>query len=130
MSAPSRRILRNIDIGAVVRACREGYRRLASALGALPDVVALQAERPDGICPWVFPMVVNGRRDFHRTLRARGVPATSWGGVIHRDLRLVELPDAACLYDDLIFLPVHQSLKPEETETLAALVADAVAAPT
>ena len=59
-----------------------------------------------------------GRAAFHLRLRARGIPATTWGDVIHKDLAVDEFPEAKFLYENLIFLPVHQSLTGEELQTM------------
>jgi hypothetical protein len=43
-----------------------------------------------------------GWTNFHSLLRLRGVPAFTWGGVIHPSLDLHNYPDGKFLYDNLI----------------------------
>lgn len=129
MSAPSRRILNAADIPAITEARRRHYRRLAAAAGALPELLPLFPELPDGVCPWVFPVVARGRVGFHLTLRSRGIPATTWGSVIHPDLPIDRFPDAAFLYENLVFLPIHQSLTAEHIGTMIAILAEELSRP-
>ena len=124
MSAPSRRILRTVDIHAVTETRRRNYRTVLAATRDLPGVVPLFPELPDGVCPWVFPFVARGRMEFHLRLRARGVPATTWGDVVHRELPLEAFPDARFLYENLIFLPIHQSLTAGELEAMIGILVD------
>jgi hypothetical protein len=51
-------------------------------------------------------------------LRSQGIPATTWGGVIHPSLPLGQFPSARFLYDNLVFLPVHQSLKEKDLQMI------------
>jgi hypothetical protein len=53
---------------------------------------------PEEIWPWIFPLVVHGIKDFQMILRAKGIPATSWAGVIHRAVPLENFPNARFLY--------------------------------
>jgi perosamine synthetase len=122
MSGPSSRILRTVDVEAVTTLRQEHFRMLLAAVAEIPDVMPLHPELPDGTCPWVFPLVARGRSAFHLRLRARGIPATTWGDVIHEDLVLDDFPDARFLYENLIFLPVHQSLTGEELRTMITVL--------
>jgi dTDP-4-amino-4,6-dideoxygalactose transaminase len=62
--------------------------------------------------------VYASRPDFHRVLRQRGIPATTWGEVVHPTLPLQEFPVSRKLYEQLIFLPVHQSLTANDLELI------------
>jgi dTDP-4-amino-4,6-dideoxygalactose transaminase len=124
MSALSRRILETADVDAVVIARRRNYRLLEEALREIGDVHSFFADLPVGVCPWVLPVLVNGWTDFHRHLRARGIPAFTWSDVVHRDLPIDDFPDAAFMYQRLVLLPIHQSLMPTDIARIAAAVAD------
>lgn len=127
MSQPSRRILSRTDFPAVVETRRRHYRRLLAAARVLDEVVPLFPDLPDGVCPWVFPMVARDRLGFHLALRARGIPATTWGGVIHPSLPLDQFPDAAFLYANLVLLPIHQGLTPRDIDTMVAVLREELA---
>jgi perosamine synthetase len=122
MSGPSLRILRTVDVEAITKLRRGHYRMLLTAVADIPDLMPLHRDLPEGVCPWVFPLVARGRASFHRRLRARGIPATTWGEVIHSDLPLHEFAEAQFLYENLIFLPIHQSLTPQDLQTMVAIL--------
>jgi dTDP-4-amino-4,6-dideoxygalactose transaminase len=128
MSVFSRYILRNIDIPTIVEKRRANYIRLLEAVQSIPGLTPFFPELPDGVCPWVFPVVAAGRQDIHVTLRSKGIPASTWGGVIHPELPIDKFPDADFLYRNLIFLPVHQSLGEAEMRTIVDVVAEVVEA--
>ncbi len=117
MSGPSRRMLRQADFAEIIEARRRNYRMLQVRLTGVPTVAPLFPALHEGVCPWVFPLVASGRRGFHLELRARGIPAVTWGEVIHRDLPLHEFPAARFLYEHAVFVPVHQSLTESDLET-------------
>ncbi len=122
MSGPSFRMVRTVDVDAVITLRREHFRTLLAGVAEIPDVMPLHRELPEGTCPWIFPFVARGRSAFHLRLRARGIPATTWGDVIHEDLAVDEFPEAKFLYESLIFLPVHQSLTAAELQTMIRIL--------
>ncbi len=126
MSGPSRLILGNTDTIAIARVRQKNYRTLQQAISSLRGLIPFFPDLPEGVCPWVFPVVAPGRLDFHVELRARGIPAATWSDVVHRDLPLEHFPDAAFLYENLIFLPVHQSLTATELDLMVRIIAEAL----
>jgi perosamine synthetase len=118
MSAISKRILDRTDITQVVEARRRNYHCLSEAIETMPGVSAVYPTLPERVCPWVFPLLVHGAKDLHLILRSQGIPATTWGGVIHPSLPLGQFPSARFLYDNLVFLPVHQSLKEKDLQMI------------
>jgi dTDP-4-amino-4,6-dideoxygalactose transaminase len=123
MSAVSQRVLRNADFSAITAARRSNYVALLRACERLPGLEPLFPELPEGICPWIFPVTARGWSGFHLELRARGIPAVTWGGVIHPNLALEDFPDAAYLYDNLVFLPIHQDLDGAALTTMTGTIA-------
>ena len=126
MSRFSRFVVEHIDLGSIVERRRFNYTYMLKTLGSLPGVIPLYRDLPDGVCPLAFPFFVEGRKDFHLRLRAKGIPASTWGGVVHPDLSLEEFPDSRALYDGLIYVPVHQSLSMTEMNTMGRLTHEAL----
>ena len=122
MSSLSKYILSNIDLMQVVAKRRENYSRLLALVTPLPGVSPFYPDLPEPVCPWVFPLLVHKIKDFHLVLRKKGVPAFTWGGVIHRDLPLERFPTCQFLYDRLMFLPIHQSIGVRELEIMVEIV--------
>jgi glycosyltransferase involved in cell wall biosynthesis len=61
-------------------------------------------------CPLHLPVFIHEHPGIHRQLRQSGIPATAWDGVRPSAVSDDCFPDAAFLYENLIFLPIHQSL--------------------
>jgi perosamine synthetase len=126
MSGLSKYVLRNIDLADVIKRRRDNYIHLYEALGSLPGIVPVFRDLAEGLCPWVFPVLANGPQNFHLLLRSKGIPAFTWGGVIHPQISLDEFPDAAFLYQNLVLLPIHQGLGDREMETMIEIISDAL----
>jgi perosamine synthetase len=122
MTPLSKRILQNTDISTVVKKRRDNYNRLTDAIDTMSEVAPLFPILPEEICPWIFPLVVHEITDLQRILRAKGIPVTSWSGVIHKAFPLEKFPNARFLYENLLFLPVHQSLEIEDIHTIIRIL--------
>ena len=111
MSAISKHILNRTLIADVAEKRRRNYAFLAAAVMSMRGVAPLFPDLRENVCPWTFPFLVRGTKDFQLLLRAKGIPAASWGGVIHPSLPLQIFPKARFLYDHLVFLPIHQGME-------------------
>jgi dTDP-4-amino-4,6-dideoxygalactose transaminase len=128
MSGLSKFIARRVDFGEIVRTRRSNYERLASRLASVPGVRPFFDEVPDGVSPWVFPVIAPGIPQFHMKLRAEGIPAFAWDGVIHPALPQDEFEDAVYLYHNLVLLPLHQTIRAEDIDRIHLAVARVVEA--
>lgn len=122
MSRLSRLLLSHSDIAAVMETRNRNYRYLARALANLDSVRLLHPELPDGVCPWVLPLFFESVPQAHLRLRALGIPAATWGGVRHPRVTRAQYPAADHLYENLVFLPVHQSLHEHDLDTILGAV--------
>ncbi len=98
------------DVPAIAAKRRENFQFLLDRLRGLPHVTLLHAELPDTTCPWIFPIFLGDIPDAHLRLQSEGIPAVNWSGVRPPAVDCAAFPDAAFLYDNLTFLPVHQDL--------------------
>lgn len=126
MSIWSRRVFDNADVASIVAKRRYNYGYFANALSGCGRLKMFFPEMKEGICPLVFPFSADGRKDFHLELRERGIPATTWGGVVHPGFPIRDFPDAKYLYDNLIMLPVHQDLAADDLEFVCETILESV----
>jgi perosamine synthetase len=124
MSRLSQYIMGNTDIGDVADKRRRNYHALAEAIKRMEGVKALYPSLPNYTVPWVFPLLAYGVENLHLRLREQRIPATNWSGVIHRSLPLNRFPDSRFLYDNVVFLPIHQSLQEYEIETMLRVLGE------
>ncbi len=116
------------DPARIRRRRRTNFCRLAGALSSLRGVRMPLGSPPDGACPWAFALDGLGRNGLDKSLRRIGVPAFTFGEVLHRALPRGAYPDAEYLSRNLILLPVHQSLSEVEIARIAKAVRHTVEA--
>lgn len=121
MTGLSRYILHNTDIAGVITKRRNNYAWLLDAMQSFPGITPLYQTLPQEVCPWAFPVLVR-EKGFHLILRKVGIPAFTWGGVIHPTLPLDQFPNSSFLYDNLVLLPIHQSISKQEMKTLVGIL--------
>ncbi len=122
MTRISRWIYRHMDFDKIMERRRENYVFLSNALRTERRITLLYPELDEGVCPWVLPFHIRGFKDAHLRMRAEGIPAVTWGGVRPESLTRGDYPEADFLYDNLIFLPVHQSLKRNDLALISTTV--------
>jgi dTDP-4-amino-4,6-dideoxygalactose transaminase len=110
MSAMCCFIADHSDVPAIVAQRRRNYHRLQRGLATTGAVAFALGELPTAVCPWILPVFFPGIEQAHLRLRARGIPAVTWGGVRPLGVSAAEFPAADFLYDRLVFLPIHQGL--------------------
>ncbi len=118
MSRVSRWLRMHSDIQAIATRRRENFQFLLDHLRGLSRVTLLHAYLPDSVCPWIFPIFLNDVPCAHLRLQDEGIPAVNWGGVRPPKVNSATFPDADFLYDNLIFLPVHQDLTPGNLDSI------------
>lgn len=122
ISRVSRFLLRHSEIPAVVIKRRENFLFLQQGLLGLEGIQPLHPNLPANVCPWVYPLFFDGIANAHFPLREMGIPAVTWGGVRPQGLDPGRYPHADFLYDNLVFLPVHQNLSRRSLERVVAAV--------
>jgi hypothetical protein len=121
MSRISRWTRNHSNLESIIATRRRNYQVLLDRLTG-GSARPLHPELPGGICPWIFPVFFPHQRDAHLALRDRGVPAVTWGGVRPEQLLHHQFEDADFLYENLVFLPIHQCLHEEEVVNMARAV--------
>ena len=124
MSSISKRILKRVNIAKVIERRRRNYEHLRDAVQSMKGVTVPYPTLPQNICPWVFPLLVHGVKDLQLILRDRGIPAATWGGVIHPSLILEQFPSARFLYNNLLFLPIHQSMEEKDLQAMISILGE------
>lgn len=113
MSELSYRIVTHLALefdGMVLRR-RENYQRLAEAFSSFPEVKLVYPRLTEGVCPYLFPVLVQGRDRIIADLRRGGIPAQGWP-VLPAAVQLDPTFNLAHYYSrQLLTLPVHQDLR-------------------
>jgi dTDP-4-amino-4,6-dideoxygalactose transaminase len=122
MSRISRWTKAHSDINRIVLKRRHNYMVLLQELLPVGGIRPLFPDLPPTVCPWIFPLFFSNRPNAHLALRSRGIPAVTWGGVRHPDIPVNRFTDSDFLYDNLVFLPVHQCLQERDILSVAKAV--------
>jgi perosamine synthetase len=127
-SRVSRWLLAHSQIGSIVKKRRENYLFLHEAFRGIRGIQPLHDQLPENVCPWVFPVFFEGLPEALANLRQEGIPAATWGGVRPAGLAASRFSESDFLYDNLIFLPVHQNLRNAALQRIAEVSARIAAA--
>ena len=123
MSRISRWLKSHTRVDEIVAARRRNYAALSDAFSSMKHVISLYPQMPDGVCPWVYPVVFPDISNALQRLRQQGIPAVAWNGVRHPGVP-ASFDDAEFLYENLIFLPIHQSLTSSDLSSIIAKVGE------
>jgi len=123
ISRVSRWLLKHSDVSAVIKKRRDNYLYLQKELRDLPGIELLHRELDADTCPWVMPIFFKGLPNAHFLLRKDGIPAVTWGGVRPQNFDSKQFPVADFLYDNLVFLPIHQNLSLSALRKIVSCVA-------
>ena len=126
MSELSYYLMRNSYSSQMVEKRRANFLRLQDMLKSIHGLTCFFPSMPMSIAPLVFPVVVTEEDDFHLILREKGIPATTWGGVIHKQLPLEQFPDARFLYKRLVCLPVHQDIRTSDIDLMTEIIGESL----
>jgi dTDP-4-amino-4,6-dideoxygalactose transaminase len=119
MTRASRWVLQHANVEKIARRRAENFALLREELRDIEGVTVLSDRSGEKVCPWVCPILIDGVADAHLALRSAGIPAVTWGGVRPEGIGAREYADADFLYDNLIFLPVHQNLSGAQLRFIA-----------
>lgn len=126
MSRLSRWILDHSNVSEIVEKRRRNYEFLQERLTRIAGIRPLHSRLPVGVCPLVFPVFFEAFPNAHLSLRQLGIPATTWGFVRYSGIESGVFPDADFLFDDLVFLPLHQSLEENHLKMIVGAVETAI----
>jgi perosamine synthetase len=113
MTRLSRWTKNHSNVGRIMALRRRNYEILLEELSTTDGVMPMFRDLPPTLCPWVFPVVFQVSAA-HLALRRRGIPAVTWGGVRHPQIPRDRYAQSDFLYENLVFLPVHQCLNEDD----------------
>lgn len=119
LSRVSRYVLEHSDVAAIAAKRKRNYQGLWERLSRIAGVRPLFPTLPENNCPLHFPVFLGNSAGMHRHLRELGVPATAWDGVRPAGVSEGPFPESDFLYENLVFLPVHQDLRDRDLDVMS-----------
>jgi selenocysteine lyase/cysteine desulfurase len=121
MSRWSRRLLAQVDLGAVVERRRANYAALVAGLDEVAGIRVLWPRLPVGVCPYGCPIIVPNNRLWRDALYRRGVQgAILWD----REDHWAQFPASRWLAEHLFVLPVSQTYTEEDMQRTAVVLSE------
>lgn len=116
MPGLSLKVLGKANFDEIIRKRRDNYRFWLDRLGKRPGISPVSNDLPEGVCPQVFPVVVDDADGFEQTMLSRGIYVSRWP-YLPREIRdNQEFHMANFLSRHLLVLPVHQGLGRNQLE--------------
>lgn len=108
MTAASIEIAGGVDPAAVIRLHRSRFERCSDALFDLPGAALLFEGLPAGVCPLVFPLLVEERDKAYFALQRAGVDVIPWWAGRHPDIDIEGFEHAARLKSSVLAVPLSE----------------------
>ncbi len=124
----SRAMLRLVSRRRMGALRRRNYQRLFDALGRLPGCRPLHATLPDGVYPWVFPLLCDAPQALFATLKGAGVPVIRFGEFLWPGVDATVCANSVDLSRRVLQFPCHQELRDDEIAWMIAQVTNVVRA--
>ena len=107
---------------------RRNYRSIGEALSGIDGVRPLFEELREGVCPYVFPIMIDrGSASAVDRLKSAGIPALQWPE-LPPEIRASPEDHKVALetYDRLLLLPIHQSLRDKDVQLMLRRLGEVV----
>jgi dTDP-4-amino-4,6-dideoxygalactose transaminase len=124
ISWPSRWLLLRSHPEMIRRRRAENYLRLHECLAHIDRLKPCFPDLPSGVCPLGYPCIAESNERFDYKLRRYGIPAFSFGEILHDSLIRQKFPDSEFLSKNLTILPVHQRLSDDDIDKMAEVISN------
>lgn len=127
ISCLTHRMLRSFSIAESVASRRENFLIYLNLLQNKDGIDCLFKELPLGVCPLSFPILVRNRDELHERLLDAGIVSTPWWKGYHQHLTWDTSSAAHALKENVLALPLHQFMGPNDIKYACECVVQNVA---
>jgi len=125
MSYISKRLLSTYDINLVRAARQRNYAEYLRLLDREDWARPFFSDLPEDVCPLSFPVVIHNRDKICKILNDWSINAIPWWAGYHAGFNWDLYPDACYLKDNILSLPVDQSLGSDQIEYIVQKLVEA-----
>lgn len=116
-----KRISKN-DREHIVKKRRQNFNILSQEFKGSTKMKLLFDELPEGICPSLFPVIVNERDRIHDNLLQRGIFSFKTWQCFHSELSWDAFPEAVFLKNHILSFPIHHRMHKDDMIRIAKTV--------
>ena len=121
-SLVSRLLLATVSVARIAAVRRATYLRLQQACSDLPGCRPLYSVLPDGVVPWVFPLLVDDPATLFPALKHARIPVVRFGEFLWDGVDATTCPVSAALSRGVMQFPVHQELRESEIDWMIGAI--------
>lgn len=122
----SRHMLKAVSRRRMGALRRKHYLKLHEALHGMPGCSPLFPSLPDGVYPWVFPLLSDDPHTFFTALKMQGVPIIRFGEYLWPGVDASVCPSSVDLSQRVMSFSCHQELREEELDWMISKIKDAL----
>jgi perosamine synthetase len=122
----SRTMLKMVSRRRIGALRRKNYLKLAESVGQLPGCRPLFPTLPDGVFPWVFPLMTDRPEPVFNVLKSQGVPILRFGEYLWPGVDATVCAHSVDLSRRVMSFPCHQELREEELDWMIQKIKDAL----
>jgi perosamine synthetase len=125
-SAFSRLMLKLVSRPRMGALRRKNYLTLQAALAPMPGCHPLFPTLPDGVYPWVFPLVTDAPQQIFDTLKRQGVPIIRFGEFLWPGIDARVCANSIDLSRRVMSFSCHQELREDELDWMINRIQEAL----
>jgi dTDP-4-amino-4,6-dideoxygalactose transaminase len=125
-SLGSRMLLKLVSRTRMGKLRRRNYLALQDAVRGIPGCRPLFPALPDGVYPWVFPLLVDEPQELFRTLKLEGVPIIRFGEYLWSGVDASVCPASVDLSRRVMAFSCHQELRGSELDWMITKIKQAL----
>lgn len=110
----SRGLIKAVSKTRIVEQRRQNYRTLDRSLSELPGFSSLFPDLPDGVSPYVYPLLCDNLEIVLPLLKKAGIPVIQFAEYLWEGFDTNVCPASVELRKKSIQFPCHQDLRPDE----------------
>lgn len=123
ISSLSLRVLKAVDVNHIVRKRRANYSAMLDVVRKCTRARPLFGDLPEGVNPLNFPVIVKNNRSIAKKFKEAGIEAISWWCGYHNGVSFEEFTSAVFLKENVLTIPIHESLRNRHLEFIRKAVA-------
>jgi dTDP-4-amino-4,6-dideoxygalactose transaminase len=105
---------------------RRNYQKIAAALAGLPGCRPLFPVLPEGVYPWVFPMISDHPEPIFNTLKSQGLPIIRFGEYLWPGVDASVCANSVDLSRRVMSFSCHQELHAKELDWMITKIKEAL----